>query len=298
MLDMVKKDEKIVAITAAMQDGTGLDRIATLFPERFFDVGISEEHAVGLAAGLAKGGFKPVVAVYSTFLQRSYDQMIHDVCLQNLPVVFCLDRAGLVGEDGPTHHGIFDIAYLRHMPNMTVMAPRDTDELIKMLDLAFTLNSPVAIRYPKGSGDMIPSPNGHIELGKGQVLRDGKDIAIISIGSMAQTALETADLLKKKMIDAKVIDARFVKPLDTALLRETFKDIKKIITLEEGTGSGGFGSAILEFIETEKMTGMKVKRICLPDKFIEHGKRSELFSKYNLTPESIYNVIVNEVING
>lgn len=298
MVELAAKDGRIVGITAAMVDGTGLDKFADRFPERFFDVGISEEHAVAFSAGLARGGLKPVVAVYSTFLQRGYDQMIHDICLQNLPVVFCLDRAGLVGEDGPTHHGVFDIAYLRHMPNLIFMAPSTPDELKDMLEFGLRQNGPVAIRYPRGSASLlaISTLGVEVQLGKAQVLKDGKDLAIISIGSMSEIALETADILAKKKIDSMVINARFIKPLDKDVLERVCKDVKRIVTIEEGVLKGGFGSAVLEFIEEENLKGVRVKRIGLPDRFIEHGKKPELFSKYNLTPQAICDVIMNEVM--
>lgn len=297
ILELAEQDSRIICITAAMMDGTGLQAFADRFPERFFDVGISEEHAVGLSAGLARGGYKPVVAIYSTFLQRGYDQIIHDVCLQNLPVLFCIDRAGLVGEDGPTHHGVFDIAYLRHIPNLVLMAPKDPGELKGMLELAVKLNKPVAIRYPKGSltgpVSLTASP---VEVGKAEVLRRGKDIAIISIGSMAEMAMEVAQLLSKKKTEAAVINARFVKPLDKELLENICGEVKRVVTIEEGVLEGGFGSAVLEFLERENLCGVKVKRIGLPGIFIEHGKKRELFAKYNLTPDAICDVIINEVI--
>ncbi|MBI5123999.1 MAG: 1-deoxy-D-xylulose-5-phosphate synthase, partial [Candidatus Omnitrophica bacterium] len=298
---------RIAGVTAAMIDGTGFNVFAKLFPDRFFDVGISEEHAIGLSAGLAKGGYKVVTAIYSTFLQRAYDQIIHDVCLQNLPVVFCLDRAGLVGEDGPTHHGIFDIAYLRHIPNMMVMAPKDPEELKLMLEYAVKENRPVAIRYPKGSchtlsneASLILAKHGMgqspVKTGKAEVIKEGKDIAIIAIGSMVQTALETAVLLMKRKINASVINARFITPLDGSLIEDICRATKKIVTMEEGVLEGGFGSAILEFLERENIEGIKVRRIGVPDKFIEHGRHEELFQKYNLTPDAICDVIIREVI--
>ena len=293
--ELARRDLRIVGITASMLDGTGFNRFAAAFPERFFDVGIAEEHAVGLAAGLARSGFKPVVAVYSTFLQRGYDQIVHDVSLQNLPVVFCLDRAGLAGEDGPTHHGAFDIAYLRHIPNLTFMAPATPDELKAMLEFALTLDGPAAIRYPKGSAELAQSPAQPIALGKAEVLKPGRDVAIISIGSMAGMALKTAAFLAKKGIDATVVNSRFIKPLDEELLAGLARDIKKIVTIEDGVLDGGFGSAVLEFMERAGVRGVKVKRFGLPDKFIEHGRRTELFSKYNLTPAAICDVIIKEV---
>ncbi len=294
--ELAAKDPKIVGITAAMIDGTGFNKYSRDYPDRFFDVGIAEEHAVGFSAGLARGGFKPVIAVYSTFLQRGYDQIIHDVCLQGLPVTFCLDRAGIVGEDGPTHHGVFDIAYLRHIPNLTFMAPATPAELKAMLEFAVLLNAPAAIRYPKGGSSLDKAPGLPIKLGKAEILRDGRDIAIISIGVMADTALEIADALAKKKISATVINARFIKPLDEALLTDVFGRIKKAVTIEDGVLDGGFGSAVLEFTEARHIGPIKLKRFGFPDKFIEHGRRSELFSKYNLTPQAICDVIMREVL--
>jgi len=296
IVSLAEADSRIVGITAAMIDGTGFHKFAELFHERFYDVGISEEHAVGLSAGLAKGGFKPVVAIYSTFLQRGYDQIVHDVCLQGLPVVFCLDRAGLVGEDGMTHHGIFDISYLRHIPNIIVMAPKDPDELEGMLEFAVKCSGPVAIRYPKDSVINPSSERAPISMGKAQILKDGKDVALVSIGCMADIALKTAALLSKKGVNPMVVNARFIKPLDGELLERICADIRRIATIEEGVGEGGFGSAVLEFIERENLKAVKVRRICLPDKFIEHGKRGELFAKYNLTPGDICDVIMREVV--
>ena len=296
ILELGKRDPRIIGVTAAMLDGTGLNDFANAFPKRFYDVGIAEEHAVGFSAGLARGGLRPIVAIYSTFLQRGYDQIIHDVALQNLPVIFCLDRAGLVGEDGPTHHGIFDIAYLRNIPNLILMAPSTPGELKEMLEFSLTLNGPVAIRYPKGHSSVSPEERSKIELGKAEVLRNGKDVAIISLGSMAETALEASDLLSKKRVNSTVINARFIKPLDQEMITKVSKEIKRIVTIEEGVLGGGFGSGVLEFIAASGLNGVKVKRIGLPDIFIEHGKRGELFLKYNLTPQAICDVIIKEVI--
>ncbi|MFA6321068.1 MAG: 1-deoxy-D-xylulose-5-phosphate synthase [Candidatus Omnitrophota bacterium] len=296
MLELAEGDPKIVAITAAMPDGTGLGKFSEKFPERFFDVGIAEEHAVGLGAGLARGGFKPIISIYSTFMQRSYDQIIHDVCLQNLPVILCLDRAGIVGEDGPTHHGLFDIAYLRNIPNLTVMAPASPAELGDMLEFAVKLNGPVAIRYPRGASLPDKTSGAPIKLGKAEILRTGRDVAIVAIGSMVETALEIAELLEKKKIAATVVNARFIKPIDEELLSDLSAGVKKIVTIEEGVLDGGFGSSVLEFIEKSSIKGVKVRRIGLPARFIEHGKRKELFSKYNLTPDAICDVIIKEVI--
>lgn len=294
MVSLAEKDTRIVGITAAMLDGTGLKAFAELFPERFFDVGIAEEHAIAFGAGLARGGLRPVVAIYSTFLQRGYDQIIHDVCLQNLPVVFCLDRAGIAGEDGPTHHGAFDISYLRHIPNLVCMAPATPGELKSMLEFAIGTGKPVAIRYPKGSAVVQGEGIEPIILGKAQILRRGNGIAIIAIGSMAGIAIDTAKLLEKKKINAMVVNARFIKPLDTELLVGIARDFKRIYTIEDGVLEGGFGSSVLELFEREGCSGNTVRRIGLPDKFIEHGKRNEILTKYNLTPDAICDVIIGE----
>ncbi len=298
LVELARKDKRIVAITAAMIDGTGLGKFASNFPKRFYDVGIAEEHAVCLAGGLAISGLRPVVVIYSTFLQRGYDQIIHDVCLQKAPVVFCLDRSGLVGEDGPTHHGVFDIAYLRHIPNMVLAAPKSSEELSRMLEFALRHNGPVAIRYPKGSaGQCNQLPVAEIELGKSELLEEGKDVAIFGLGSMVELTKESAKLLySKHKISSSVINARFVKPLDGGLIEDISKKTKKFVTLEEGVVDGGFGSAMLEFIEKEDLSGVRLKRIGLPNEFIEHGDRRELFLKYNLTPEGISNIIMNEVM--
>jgi len=299
IVELAKKDKEIVAVTAAMPDGTGLGEFSTEFPDRFFDAGIAEGHAVGFAAGLANEGLKPIVAIYSTFLQRGYDQIIHDVSLQNLPVIFCVDRAGLVGEDGPTHHGVFDIAYLRHIPNIVIMAPRDGLELEKMLEFSLTLKQPVAIRYPKAvSLSPVSGSSFHrIELGKSERLREGRDLAIIAIGNMVGTGLKAADILSSCGIEATVINARFIKPIDKEILENITKTTKNIVTLEEGVETGGFGSAVLEFLESEKIKDVKVKRFGLPDHFITHGKREELLRKYHLTPDEICNTIGQELFN-
>lgn len=308
IVELAKADPKIVGVTAAMIDGTGFNNFAKLFPERFFDVGIAEGHAIGLSAGLARGGFRPVTAIYSTFLQRAYDQIIHDVCLQNLPVVFCLDRAGLVGGDGPTHHGVFDIAYLRHIPGLVFMAPRDPAELKEMLSFALRRSGPVAIRYPRGSipqlsneASLIYSRHAmkqdDIKLGKAEIIKNGKDLAIIAVGSMVSTAIETSALLLKKRVDASVINARFITPLDGSLIEDTCRAVKKIVVMEEGVLEGGFGSAVLEFLERENIHGIRLKRIGLPGRFIEHGECQALFQKYNLTPDAICDVIMREMIH-
>lgn len=297
IVELARKDEKIVAITAAMLDGTGLSDFSHEFPNRFYDVGIAEEHAVGFSAGLARQGFKPIIAIYSTFLQRGYDQIIHDVSLQNLPVIFCIDRAGLSGEDGPTHHGVFDIAYLRHIPNLVLMAPRDGFELERMLEVAVTLNKPVAIRYPKGPcGSHLSGSSFHkIELGKAELLRKGNNLAIFAIGSMVSIAIKAADILSSDGIEATVVNARFVKPLDKDIIEDITKRMKKIVVLEEGVAKGGFGSAMLEFFERENIKDIKVERIGLPNNFITHGKREELLKEYHLTADEICETIKKEM---
>ncbi|OGB87031.1 1-deoxy-D-xylulose-5-phosphate synthase [candidate division WOR-1 bacterium RIFCSPHIGHO2_02_FULL_45_12] len=290
-----ERDKKIVGITAAMVDGTGLEEFAKKFPERFFDVGIAEEHAVTFAAGLAISGYRPFVAIYSTFFQRSFDQIIHDVCLQNLPVTFCLDRAGVVGEDGPTHHGLFDLSYLRLIPNMVVMAPKDENELQLMLFTASKHNGPIAVRYPRGGGPGVELETEfkQMEIGKGEIFFKSQipnpksKQCMVSIGSMVYPSIEAAKLLEKDGIAVTVINARFVKPLDKDLILKEAESVDKIITVEEGGLEGGFGSAVLELL-TEVGINAPVKRIGLPTKFIEQAKRSELLESYGLTAEGIY----------
>ncbi|MFH0839690.1 MAG: 1-deoxy-D-xylulose-5-phosphate synthase [Candidatus Omnitrophota bacterium] len=296
--EMAEKDKRVVAISASMLSGTGCDKFAEKYPERMFDVGIAEEHAVTFAGALAKGGFKPFVAIYSTFLQRAYDQIIHDVSLQSLGVVFCVDRAGLVGEDGETHNGIFDIAYLRHIPNMIVAAPKNTIELKDMMELTLGSNKPFSIRYPRGGqvfGLGRDMPYSKPIIGKAETLREGKHLAILALGSMVAVSLEAAKILDKADIHATVINARFVKPLDGELIEELARRFKKFVTIEEGVASGGFGSAVLEFIDRENIKGIELKAIGLPDEFISHGKREELLRKYNLTAEGIANVVASEM---
>ena len=293
IVDVAKNDERIIAITAAMPEGTGLDTFANVFPDRFFDVGMAEQHAVGFASGMARAGLKPITAIYSTFLQRSYDQIIHDVCLQNLSVVFMLDRSGLVGEDGPTHHGVFDIAYLRNLPNMTCMAPRDEEELKEMFRFAVSYNrGPVAIRYPRGSsyrhssGDFLTSRK-PINLGKAEILKHGKDVTILSVGYMSGVSLEAARLLLDRGIDCEVISARFIKPLDLESILESLSKTKRLFTIEEGACDGGFGSFVLESIVDKMPDGSIIRNIGIPDRFIEHGDRRVLLDRYGLSSEKI-----------
>ncbi len=292
IIRLAHEDERIVAITAAMPAGTGLSTFAKEFPERFFDVGIAEQHAVTFAAGLALEGLKPVVAIYSTFLQRAYDQIIHDICLTGLPVVFAIDRAGLVGDDGPTHHGAFDLSFLRAVPNMIVMAPKDENELRHMLHTAFKLHCPVAIRYPRGAGvgASLDWKLHDLPLGKGEILRNGKDAALIAIGNMVQPSLEASDILSESGIETTVVNARFVKPIDHELIAQVAKDHSAIVTLEENAVHGGFGSAIMESIVEQQPTiknNTKFLHIGLPDYFIEHGSQSILREKLGLDPKNI-----------
>jgi 1-deoxy-D-xylulose-5-phosphate synthase len=273
---LAHNDPKIVAISAAMPEGTGLGDFKAAFPDRFFDVGICEQHAVTFAAGLASQGFKPVVAIYSTFLQRAYDQIIHDVCLQNLAVTFCLDRGGLVGEDGPTHHGAFDLSYLRHIPNMNIMAPKDEPELQSMLALALNHSGPSAIRYPRGAGpghalNELPEP---IPYGQAEILKDGKDIGVLAIGSRVYPAQDAIQQIEaKSRVDIGLVNARFIKPLPKEVIQRFIRQgIAKLLVVEENSLAGGFGSAVLEFLADEDLlSGLHIKRLGLPDAFIEHG---------------------------
>ena len=298
IIKIARENEKVIAISAAMPEGTGLDRFAKEFPDRFYDVGIAEQHGVTFAAGLSTKGFKPVVAIYSTFLQRAYDQIVHDVCLQNLPVVFAMDRVGIVGEDGPTHHGVFDIAYLRHIPNMVIMAPKDENELQHMLYTAVNHNGPIAVRYPRGEamGVSLDSDLKKIEIGKGEIIVDGDDIAIIAIGNTVYPALDAAARLRDEGVSTTVMNARFAKPLDKELITDIAGKVKGIITVEENSLQGGFGSAVIELLSDEDVK-IKVKRIGLPDKYIEHGAQKILRQKYGIDSDGIYNA-VKEIFAG
>lgn len=283
LLNLAKSDKKIVAVSAAMSEGTGLDKFRDNFPQRFFDVGIAEEHAVVFAAGLARAGLKPVVAVYSTFLQRAYDEIMEALALQNLGVVLAVDRAGIVGEDGVTHQGIFDIAFLMTIPNMTILAPSNGRELEEMLEFALTLNTPVAIRYPKDKVMTLPSlpAGGKIQNGKARVLKDGDDFVLIALGSMVNPAFEAASLLEMSGLSGTVIDARFAKPLDKELFRARARATKFIFSAEEGIIDAGFGSAV------EDCLGKPVVKFGLPCEFIAHGKRSVILDKFALTAAGI-----------
>jgi 1-deoxy-D-xylulose-5-phosphate synthase len=294
MVQLGKANPQIIGITAAMIDGTGLEEFAQLFKGRFFDVGIAEEHAVTFAGGLAKGGLKPVVAIYSTFLQRAYDQIVHDVCLQNLPVVFAVDRAGVVGEDGATHNGIFDLAFLRSLPNMVVMAPKDENELQHMLNTAIKHEGPIAIRYPRGSGSghELEGELTRLEMGRGESMKKSKiqnpksKLCIIAIGSMVYPSVEAAHLLEKDNLSSTVINARFVKPLDKELILKEARIADRVVTVEEGVLDGGFGSAVLELL-TDNNINVPALRIGIPSEFVVHGKREQVLEKYGLTAEGI-----------
>ncbi|MCX5693627.1 MAG: 1-deoxy-D-xylulose-5-phosphate synthase, partial [Candidatus Omnitrophica bacterium] len=285
-------DKRIVAITAAMPEGTGLDKFRDCFGERFFDCGIAEGHAVCFAAGLARQGFKPVVAIYSTFLQRAYDQIIEDVALQELPVIFAIDRAGIVGEDGVTHQGIFDIAYLRNIPNLVVMAPADGGELEQMLDFALQLNKPVALRYPRAEAPRVKDFSSPLELGRGQLIKEGKDFAIVALGSMVVEAKQALELLNREGLSGSLINARFVAPLDLELIKRICGPIKFIFTVEEGIRDAGFGSAVVQQLSKP------VERLGLPFEFIPHGSRKLLLEKYGLNAAGIAAHIRQVIKNG
>ena len=289
IVKLARENPKLVAITAAMSEGNCLEEMAKEFPDRFFDVGICEEHAVTMAAGMASQGLIPVVAIYSTFLQRGFDQMLHDVCLQDLPVIFAIDRGGIVGEDGKTHQGIFDLSYLTLMPNMIVCAPKDENELQHLLYSAIQSKHPISIRYPRGAGigTKLDENFVNIPLGKGELLKPGSAIALLAIGSTVNPAMKAAEELAKKNIDAAVINARFVKPLDTELVTEVASATGRVLTIEENTLYGGFGSAVLGQFESSGITNIKVKRLGIPDEFVEHGHPRLLRAKYKLDAAGI-----------
>ena len=290
------RDDRICAITAAMPTGTGLDAFAKTFPDRFYDVGIAEQHAVGLAAGLAVGGRIPVVAVYSTFLQRAFDQIIMDVCLQDLHVVFCLDRAGLVGEDGPTHHGVFDLTYLRAIPNLMIMAPADEAELVDMLHTALVADGPVAIRYPRGRGAGVPLPVTPtvLEAGRAQVRSEGRDVALLAIGRMTATAEAAAVLLAERGVSASVVNMRWVKPLDLEAITWAAEGHDLIVTLEENTALGGFGAAVLE-AGSDLELSTPILHLGVPDCFVTHGATPKLLSDVGLTAPAVRDAVVGRL---
>lgn len=294
MCELMATDESIVALTAAMPDGTGIDKVLEKFPARSFDVGIAEQHAVTFCAGMACEGLKPVAAIYSTFLQRGFDQVIHDVCLQDLNVTFAMDRAGIVGADGPTHHGLLDISYFRGYPNIALMAPKDEGELRDMMLTAIEHPGPAAIRYPRGSGHGvdISSPPKKIEIGKAEILREGKDVAIIAYGSMVYPAVDAAERLAKNGIQATVVNARFVKPLDAETILAIAKEKNIIVTVEEAYLAGGFGSAVMELLEENNMQdAVKVVRLGVPDEIVTHGDPATLLAEYGLDASGIENAV-------
>lgn len=293
--DLARKDPRIVAITAAMGEGTGLRKFVENFPERFYDVGIAEPHAVTFAAGLATQGLRPVVAIYSTFLQRSYDEIVHDVCLQKLPVIFAIDRAGIVGDDGPTHHGLFDISYLRHIPGLCVMSPKNSTELLQMMSLALTLDVPSAIRYPRGNviTDMEILTLEDVQPYRGEVIMEGDDVVIIAVGHMVHPAYLACKALNDAGINAKLINARFLKPMDTDLIVSSAQRAGKVLVVEENAVSGGFGSAVLEELNMAGIHPAQVKLLGIPDHFIEAGKQQELRKIYGLDEEGIFSAVMS-----
>ena len=290
LIKIAQKDERVVAITAAMPDGTSLNKFAKVLPERFFDVGIAEQHAVTFAAGLATEGIKPVCAIYSTFLQRAYDQVIHDVCIQNLPVVFAMDRGGVVGDDGRTHQGVFDISYLRPIPNIVLMAPRDENELQHMLYTAIQHDGPIAFRFPRGNGFGVKMDDElqALPIGKAEILRGGRDVAIIAYGNPVNEALAASDILAQEGIEAAVINARFAKPVDEELLTEISHNFSRVITVEEGALPGGFGDAVLEFYHANHdLAEPKVRCIAVPDFFVDHGPQAMWRDRFNMSAAGI-----------
>ena len=296
LIELAEKDDRIVAITPAMREGSGLTEFSERFPERFFDVGIAEQHAATFAGGLSREGLIPVVSYYSTFLQRAYDQVIHDIALQELPVVFAIDRAGLVGEDGPTHHGVFDIAFLRTVPNIVITAPKDWQELRDLLYTAIYSNKVFSIRYPRGTviGEKRDSFN-KVEIGNWEMLREGKDLVILAVGKYVKRAVETADILNKYGLKPTVVNARFIKPMDYKLLDNLLKANEYIITMEDGALNGGFGSGVAEYI-IDKQYFNKVLRFGIPDRFIEHGKVELLERELGLLPEQMAEKIRNGLL--
>ena len=288
LIELAKKDEKIIAISAAMVTGTGLSEFKKCFPDRIFDVGIAEQHALGMAAGMAKSGLKPIVPIYSSFYQRAYDQVIHDICIQNLPVVMCVDRAGIVGNDGETHQGIFDMSFFSLIPNITIMAPKNFEELEKMLEFAVNLNSPVVIRYPRGGeGEFKFEKCDDIKLGKAEVLKNGEDLTILAIGKMVQRAMEVSNLLLEQGINCEVINTRFLKPIDSYTIETSIKKTKNIITIEDGILHGGLGTSVSELISERRISDVHLKSYGYDDSFVQHGSVDELEKLNGLDAKSI-----------
>ena len=298
LIKIAKENKKIVAITASMKDGTGLKEFQKEFPDRFFDIGIAEQHAIGLAAGMAKAGLIPFVPIYSSFYQRAYDQVIHDIAIQNLPVVMLVDRAGIVGQDGETHQGTFDMAFFRLVPNLVIMAPKDFKELEEMMEFASKIKRPVVIRYPRGgeNNNIKFQKCEKIDLGKAEILNKGKDVSIIAIGKTVSRAMEVSNMLKKDKIEADVINSRFLKPLDKEKIKKSIEKTKFVITVEDGTIINGLGTAIKELIIDENIKDVKIKSFAYPDEFIKHGKVEELEEIYHQDKNSIYNYIKNNII--
>ncbi len=288
IVELARENKNIVAITAAMKDGTGLTEFAKEFPERFFDVGIAEQHALGVAAGLASQGLIPIIPIYSSFYQRAYDQVIHDICIQKLPVIMCVDRAGIVGNDGETHQGIYDLSFFNIVPNLTIMAPKDFKELENMLEFAINLKAPVVIRYPKGSeGKNKVEKETEIQLGKAEKINDGQDLTIVAIGKMVDRAIEISKILKEQNINVDLINARFLKPLDEETILNSIIKTKKVITIEDNIIKGGLGSNIEELIIQNNIKDIKFKKFGYPDKFIQHGNIEEIEKIYKLDTNSI-----------
>ena len=298
LIQLAEKNNKIVAITASMKDGTGLTEFQKKFPNRFFDVGIAEQHAIGFSAGLASNGMIPVVPIYSSFYQRAYDQVIHDVCIQNLPVIMCVDRAGIVGTDGETHQGILDLSFFNIIPNLTIMAPKNFKELEDMLEFATKLNKPVVIRYPRGGeGKNVFKENTKIEYGKSEILQEGNDISILAIGKMVDRAIDVCNKLKEDNINAEVINIRFLKPLDKETIINSVKKTKNCITIEDNILLGGLASNVKELLIDNKID-VNIKTFGYPNKFIKHGSVEDIEKKYGLDTESIYNYVINNFKKG
>ncbi len=288
LVELAKKDEKIVAVSAAMIDGTGLKEFKKEFPNRIFDVGIAEQHALGMAAGMAKKGYKPVVSIYSSFYQRAYDQIIHDICIQNLPVVMCVDRAGIVGNDGETHQGLFDMAFFSLVPNITIMAPKNFEELGKMLEFAINLNSPVMIRYPRGGeGETKFETCEEIQNGIAEIIKEGTDLTIVAIGKMVERAVEVSNILKEQDIDCEIINARFLKPLDSYTIERSIRKTRSVITIEDGIIHGGLGTSVIEMINECKIEGVHVKCYGYDDVFVQHGSVNEIEELHGLDAKNI-----------
>ena len=288
LVEIAENNQKVVAITAAMKDGTGLTKFAEKYPNRFFDVGIAEQHALAMAAGMAKEGLIPVIPLYSSFYQRGYDQVIHDICIQKLHVVMCVDRAGIVGNDGETHQGIFDLAFFRIIPNLTIMAPKDFIELKQMLNYAIQYNGPIVIRYPRGGeGKEKFLIHNKIVKGEAELLNEGEDVSIIAIGKMVSLAQKVGQKLEKMGITSDIINARFLKPLDKETILNSIEKTRNVITIEDGILNGGLGTSIIELIQKERIEGVEVKEFGYPDRFIKHGKVEEIEEIYGLTEENI-----------